>query len=193
MRILLDISNFTIIQIIAFGCLFLGIYYFTMYDDGSSLKDSIVEIQADIEEVSGKVVEKREELEKIKIFEREVLNQENVVKQFLHFIPSSLTYTEVSSLLIKEAKSSGINIEVKRDERIGVKKGSEYSTLTVRLKISGAFSQILLFLSKLTSQKRILVVNSINMQIDRETGLRQADLQIDTYRYELGSEEEEGG
>lgn len=184
MKVLFDIANFKIVQIIVFGSLFLGIYYFTLYDDGSHLRASIADTQTNIDQVSAKVNKKKEEIKNIKIFEKEILNQEDVVKQFLNFIPGSLTFTEVSALLFKEAKLAGINIEVKKDEQVDKKEDSEYRTLKVRLTIRGAFSQILLFLSKLTNQKRMLVVNNIEMRMDRGNGLIGADLLVSAYRYE---------
>ncbi len=191
MRFLSDLAHFTVVQILVFGSFLLGVYYFVWYDDGSSLRSSIADVQTNIEQTSEKINTKKEELENVKSFEREILNEEDVVKQFLNFIPSSLTFTEVSSLLINEATSSGINIEVKKDQKVEEKEDSDYHTLTVRLTVSGAFAQILLFLSKLTSQKRMFVVRSIDMRIDGDTGLREADLLIDTYRYEKRSRQEE--
>lgn len=190
MRILFDIANLKIFQIVIFGSFLLGIYYFTMYDDGSDLRGSIASIQTNIDQTSEQVSKKQKEIEDIKDFEQEVLSQEDIIKHFLNFIPSSLTFTDVSSLLIKEAKSAGINIEVKRDEQADKEENSEYSTLKVQLTVSGAFSQILLFLSKLTNQRRMLVVNNINMRMDRTSGLIGADLLISAYRYEKQEEGE---
>ena len=183
MRILIDIANFQFIQILVFGSLFLGIYYFTMYDDGSALRKTIADIQEKTQQVEEQVEKKQQKLEEVKTFEQEILSQEEAVKYFLNFIPSSLTFTDVSTLLINEAKSSGVNIEVKQDERIDEQDDSEYHTLNIQLTVNGAFSQILLFLSKLTEQKRILIVKDIGMKIDRHTQLIEANMSILAYRY----------
>jgi len=154
-----------------------------VYDDGSALRKSIVEVQKKIEQVEQQVKRKQQELNEVKTFEQEILAQEEAVKYFLNFIPSSLTFTDVSALLINEAKSSGVNIEVKRDERVDERDDSEYNTLNIQLTVNGAFSQILLFLSKLTDQKRILVVKNINMRMNRQTQLVKAGMSILAYRY----------
>jgi len=183
LQLLINIANFQFIQILVFGSFFLGIYYFTVYDDGSALRKSIVEVQKKIEQVEQQVKRKQQELNEVKTFEQEILAQEEAVKYFLNFIPSSLTFTDVSALLINEAKSSGVNIEVKRDERVDERDDSEYNTLNIQLTVNGAFSQILLFLSKLTDQKRIHVVKNINMRMNRQTQLVKVGRSILAYRY----------
>ena len=191
MRILYDIANLSFIQIIVFGGLFLGLFYFTMYDNGNSLKKSIEATRAENQQVSAQVRKKKKEMTDIKLFQREISTQEEAVNYFLNFIPSDLTFTDVSALLNKEAKTSGVNINLKQDERVTQMEGTDYHILNVRLTVSGAFSQILLFLSKLTDQKQVLIVDKIGMKVNRTTELVEADLNISAYRYQPKEEEEE--
>ena len=184
MNILFDIARFRTIQIVVFGSFFMGIFYFTMYNDGSVLKKTIADVETNINQVEEQVNKTQKDLEDVGNFEKEILAQEEAVKYFLNFIPSSLTFTEVSTLLIKEAKSAGVNIEVKQDKRGHKQNDSEYQTLDVQLTVNGAFAQILLFLSNLTNQKRIIIVNNIDMKVDRVTQLIGANLNISAYRYE---------
>ena len=184
MNILFDIARFRTIQIVVFGSFFMGIFYFTMYNDGSVLKKTIADVETNINQVEEQVNKTQKDLEDVENFEKEILAQEEAVKYFLNFIPSSLTFTEVSTLLIKEAKSAGVNIEVKQDKRGHKQNDSEYQTLDVQLTVNGAFAQILLFLSNLTNQKRIIIVNNIDMKVDRVTQLIGANLNISAYRYE---------
>ena len=82
MKIFFDLANFKVFQIIVFGSLYvLGIYYFTLYDDGSHLQTSIVNIQTNNDQVSQKVTKRsKKKLAQIKIFEQEILTQEDVIK-----------------------------------------------------------------------------------------------------------------
>ena len=191
MRILSDIANFQLTQIIVFGSLFLGAYYFSWYNDGSTLKKSIDDIQTNTQQVELQVNKKQGELENIKSFEKEVLAQEEDVKYFLNFIPSSLTFTDISTLLLREAKSSGVNVGLKKDEKVDKEEDSEYQTLSVQLAINGSFSQILLFLSKLTQQRRMLIVENIDMIMNRQTQLIDAKLLVSAYRHDKKSKEKE--
>ena len=168
----------------------MGVYYFSWYNNGSTLKKSIDDIQMNTQQVEFQISKKQEELENIKTFEKEVLAQEEDVKYFLNFIPSSLTFTDISTLLLSEAKSSGVNVGLKKDEKVDKEKDSEYQTLSVQLAVNGSFSQILLFLSKLTQQRRILIVENIDMIINRQTQLIEAKLLVSAYRHDKKSKEE---
>ena len=189
MRLFFNIVYLQFIQIIVFGFLGLGVFYFTKYDDGSALRKSIDDVKVNIQQVEEQIKKKQQELEEIKVFEIELKDQEEVIQYFLNFVPSSLTFTDVSELVTKEARSAGVNIIEKKDNNQTAKnEDSEYRTLDVQLTIKGAFSQVLLFLSKLTDQKRMLIVNEINMRVDRQTRLITANLSLSAYRYEKREE-----
>ena len=191
MRILFDIAYFSFIQILVIGGFLFGVFYFTLYDDGKSLRDSITAAKTGIETAKKQLEQKQKELKDIKSFETEVLSQEEVIKQFLNFVPSSLTFTDMFSLLTKEAKSSGVNIIDKRDERIEDVGDSEYQTLNIKLTVEGAFPQVLLFLSKLTGQRRMLIINNIDMNnANAENQIIKTNLLISAYRYEVKDDDE---
>ena len=185
MRILFDIAHFSFIQILVIGGFFFGVFYFTAYDNGKNLQAEIKTAQTEIQTASEQLEQKQKELQDIKSFETEVLNQEEVIRQFLNFVPSSLTFTDMFSLLTKEAKASGVNIVDKRDERITEIEDSEYQTLNIKLTVEGAFTQVLVFLSKMTQQRRMLIVNNIDMNItNAENQMIKTNMLISAYRYE---------
>ena len=191
MRLLFDFANFKLAQIIIFGSMLVGISYFTWFDNGKGLQSNIDSARTSITQVSSQIKAKEKELEEIKAFEREIANQEEVVKKLLIYIPEILTFTDISALLIKEAKSSGVNIEDKQDELVQKEEGSDYRILNTKLKVSGAFSHVLSFLSKLTIQKRMLVVDRIEMNMDRENQSIKASMNVSAYRYEKQKEEKQ--
>ena len=193
MRFLFDVAHFQLAQILVFGSLLLGGYYFTLYDDGSELRETIQTIQTDTRRAEAQIEQTEKEIEDVKIFEKEILAEEESVKYFLNFVPNTLTFTEVSTLLIKEAKSSGVNISLKKDKIVNQEEDSEYHTLNIGLTISGSFSNILLFLSKLTAQKRILIVNNIDMTVNRQNQLIESVLDISAYRYQEIDKKEKAG
>lgn len=190
MRFINDIARFHLIHIVVFGSMFLGVLYFTSYDDGSGVKKSIEDVQTQTNQASLQVEKKKKELQDAKAFKNEVLKEEKVLKSFLSFIPSSLTFTDISTLLIQEAKHAGVNIQLKQDQQIKKEENSEYHALDVQLKINGSFTQILLFLSKLTAQKRMLIVHNIDMKANKKNQLIEVQLNISAYRYVKKKEEE---
>ena len=178
----MSLAHFQIAQIIVFGGFVLGVFYFTVYDDGSILRQSIVDVQNQIKKSEGEVAKVKAEIESVKLFEREVENHKKVIKFFLNYIPANLTFTEISSLVNKQALSSGVNIESKEDSE-QIEDQDEYDILNMKLKVSGSFSQIMFFLSKLTSQERLLVVNKIDLNISPESKQIMSNINLLAYRY----------
>ena len=192
MRFLIDIAQFQIVQVLVFGSLFLGVYYFTLYDDGSSKRRDIENIKKNIVQAKVELKKKTEELNDMKKFEKELLREEDLIKAFINFIPSSLTFTELSTLLINEARKAGVNVESKQDKgEESDKKEKEYNALKIELNINGAFSNIMRFLSRLTDQKRMFIVKNINMRIDQQETVVKAKLEVFAYRYEKLEEDED--
>ncbi len=193
MRFLIDIANFNIMQIIVFGCLSMGAYYFFAFDDGSALKQSISNEQNKIQQLEVNIKKKRADFESLKNFKKEVSSKEEAVSLFLNYIPNELSSIDIFSLLNNEAKTTGINIEDKQDQP-SVKK-EPYEILKIKLKVSGAFPQIVSFLSRLTGQKRMLIVDKIAMSVSANKKIILADLDIFAFRYSEKQTEEkkEGG
>ena len=184
MGFLMSLAHFQLVQIIVLGGFALGVFYFTAYDDGAGWRQEIVDVQEQVKKAEGEVVKVRAEIEEVKLFNQEVANHKKVIKFFLNYIPASLTFTEISSLVNKQALSSGVNIESKEDNQYtGQKKNTEYDILNLKLKVSGSFSQIMFFLSKLTAQKRLLVVNKIGLNISSESNQILSDINLLAYRY----------
>ena len=190
----MSLSHFQLTQILVLGGFALGIYYFTAYDDGTTLRQTIADVQNQVKTKEEEVSKVREDIKRVKLFEQEVVNHRKVIKFFLNYIPSSLTFTEISSLVNQQALSSGVNIESKEDNQLENQEESlEYDILNMKLRVSGSFSQIMFFLSKLTDQKRLLVINKINLNITSAAKQIISDIDLSAYRYGESSEETAGG
>ena len=186
----MSLAHFQLTQIIVLGGLALGIFYFTAYDDGTVLHQSIENIQNQVKKVEGDVAKVKEDIERVKLFKKEVSNNKKVIKFFLNYIPSSLTFTEISSLVNKQALSSGVNIESKEDSQYkDQEENTEYDVLNLKLKVSGSFAQIMFFLSKLTAQKRLLIVNKIKLNVASANKQVMSDINLLAYRYKESVEE----
>ena len=185
MGFLMSLAHFQVANIIVLGGFFLGIFYFTAYDDGAVLREVIVDIENQIKQTDTEISKVQNEISQVKIFEQEVSNNKKVIKYFLNYIPATLTFTELSSLVNRQALSSGINIESKEDNKqlANQEDNPEYDTLNLKLKVSGSFSQLMFFLSKLTEQKRVLVINRIDLSLLAEEQQIISNIDILAYRY----------
>ena len=188
MKILFNISNLSLAQIIVFGCLSMGGYYFFMYNDGSQLRQSISDAEGKSQQIDTGIKKKETELKNLKDFKKEVSLKEKSVNYFLNFIPNQLSSIDVFSLLNREAKDTGINIEDKKDQPS--LREESYEILRIKLKVSGAFPQVVLFLSRLTNQKRVLIVNNVSISVADNKKSILADLDIFAFRYHEKKEKE---
>ena len=191
MGFLMGLAHFQLAQIIVFGGLALGVFYFVGYDDGTVLRRSIEDVKIQVKKAEEEVTKVNAEVERVKLFEVEVANNKKAIKFLLNYIPASLTFTEISYLVNKQAQSSGVNIESKEDAQIIDKESAEYNTLNIKLQVSGSFSQIMFFLSKLTAQERLLVVNRVSMNISSQSKQILSNFNLLAYRYLKGIEEEQ--
>ena len=178
-------------QVLVLGVFFTGVYYFSLYDDGSNLKKQIQDVETQVQTVEQNIAQAGKELRDLTLFKDEIQKQEQFIKAFINFIPSSLTFTDISVLVIQQARLAGVNISSKRDVQFKQYKDTDYEFLTMQLEVIGSFSQLMFFLSKLTEQKRILIVNEINISM-AENKIVRANINLIAFRYKKAEESSQG-
>ena len=181
MRIFYDLAGFGLAQIIIFGCFFMGGFYFFKYDDGSSLRQETVAVQENIKKMEVDIRSQEAELKKAEEFKEALAKEAQNVNYLLNYLPNELSPVDIFSILTKEARSTGVNIEDKRDSPLET--GEYYDTLKIHLTVKGSFSHVLSFMSQLTDQKWILVVNTVAMSEESKDGGLKANLDISAFRY----------
>ena len=192
-QFLSSIALMGFIQIITLGGFFTGIYYFTFFDDGSLLKKQTAEVHTQVQAADQKIKKQKDEITKLLNYKEAVEKEARAIQYFLSYIPNEYTAIDVFQFLTQEAKNAGINIEDKRDQ--GIQDGKFYDALKVHVRVAGSFSQVLLFLSRLTAQKKILVVNDITLALSKEKDEEwiNASLTVYAYRYKESKEEKKEG
>lgn len=176
-------------QVIVIGIFFTGVYYFVFFNNGDTLKQSIKEVNTQIQTAENNITKAQKEYKDLQLFKEEIEQQEEFVKAFIDFIPSSLTFTDISELVIEQASSAGININSKRDIQFQRFKDTDYEFLNIKLEITGSFSLLMLFLSKLTEQKRVLVVDEINISTT-DNQMVKSQINLIAFRYKKKEEKE---
>ena len=180
MRVVQDIANLGILQILVFGVMLTGIFYFTLFNDGKHLIKETDKIKTGITSTEAKIKEKEKELETTKDFVKQVEQGEEAVRYFLSYIPKDITTIDLFSFLNKEAKATGVNIEDKSDR--DVLEVDVYEGLQAEIKITGSFSQTLLFLSNLTGQQQVIIVDEVNMSL-KDSGTVSTGVKLMAFRY----------
>ena len=191
MKFLLSLANSSLIQIFVFGSFFTGLYYFSFYDDGKALRKEIERVKTQAQSAQTNIEETKIEIDNVLSFKKVVEKDEEFVKVFLNYTPDSLTFNEISTLVNNEASDSGVNIQSKRDVSINDVTDRDYQTLHLEIELVSSFSQLMFFLSKLTMQRRILIIESIDVKIDQGEGFVLTQIKLLAYRYKKPEEQQE--
>ena len=168
----------------------MGVYYFTFYDNGDWLKKQTAEVHTRIQAEGQKIQKQKDEITRLLNYKKAVEREARAIGYFLSYIPNEYTAIDVFQFLTREAKNAGINIEDKADQ--GVEAGEFYDALKVHVRVAGSFSQVLSFLSRLTAQKKILVVNDINLSLSREKDAQWINASLTVYAYRYKEQKKEG-
>ena len=189
-QFLSNIATMGLMQIIVLGGFLTGVYYFTIYNDGSQLEKGTVDIQTQVQAMDRKIQKQKDEIIKLENYKKAIDREARAIQYFLSYIPNEYTAIDIFHFLTNEAKNAGINIEDKADQ--GIQDGEFYDALKVQVRVAGSFSQVLLFLARLTAQKKILVVNNINLSLSvEEDQWISADMIVFAYRYKEEEQEDE--
>lgn len=189
MNFLNGISNLTIMQIFVFGSILTGGFYFSFYNNGAALKKQIQMEEAQLKKTGESLRIKKDELKRLIQFEEDLKRDEKSIGIFLDYIPEKMTTFEMFRFITQEAKISGVNIEDKTDH--GVEEKEMVFALKASLRVSGSFQQIVFFLSKLTAQKRILLVDHIRIEIIETSQQVMASMDIYAFRYKTNTPEKQ--
>ena len=111
------------------------------------------------------------------------------IAQLLKYIPNELTSSRILKHLNHLTKASGVHLEDIKNYG-SVKKEKLYEKLRINMKIRGFFSQLLLFLSKITELNIFVTVEEFTIEHDlRQKRSRQllnelrVNMDIYGYRY----------
>ena len=165
-----------------------GWYRFLKYDKGDSIKAQIQQINVDKDKTRTQIENLKLELKALQETDA-LVNQMGVeINSFLRFIPSKLTSVMILNHLNNTAKSTGVNVENITNYDF-VRKEEFYEKLKVSVTIKGIFSNVLLFLSKLTGLTEVITVESFAMQSVRGRvnvaiqGLDEVKVRMDIFGY----------
>ena len=105
------------------------------------------------------------------------------INKFLKFIPDKVTSSMILNHLNEKARLAGVVLENIVNHKVSETK-EFYEKLKVSVTVRGPFTQILIFLSKLTSLTEIITVESFNMDNpSQEKNQREVKIRMDIYGY----------
>lgn len=159
--LLLRLAGLSIVHTLAAGLIVVGIYYFSLYDDGASLDVNLKKIESELKAEQDKEKEVQQaylEQEKIK---KEV---EQLGQQFVLASKAIPTEHQVGDILLSIstlASAAGVNVMQQQQGKETLKEIVEEKPMKVKLE--GTFTEIVRFLDYLSRLERILRVRDFTI------------------------------
>lgn len=158
---LMKIASLTINQAFIAGLIIGALYYFTMFDDGSSLDQQAMTMKQQIDAERTKEKESDQALTRIKQLRESYAALTENFKVVSTQIPNDMQMSEIIRTVDTMAKTSGITIKTK-EPRLPLKEDL-LETLPIKIQAEGSFSEITMFIYNLSTIERIYRVRSFNI------------------------------
>ena len=180
-------SQLNLSIVIIFSCGIAGVYFLVKYDNGQTIKNEIHGLENQKSVIQKKIDTLNQELTHLQELDKAMNLMGDEINRFLQFIPNKMTSAMVLNHLNIHAKASGVNLEG-INSHSSVEKQEFYEKIKISITIKGLFTQILVFLSKLTSLTEIITVENFNLEEVRQkgkyiSGLNEVTMTMDIYGY----------
>ena len=160
-----------------------GVYYVWKYDKGEDIKQEIYSLEEEQNKVKKSIEDLETELTNLQNMDKTMSLIGDEINKFLRFIPNTVNASMILNHLNEKARSSGVELENIVNQSSSEKK-EFYEKLKVSVTVRGLFTQILIFLSKLTGLTEIITVENFNMEhLSRDKGQREVRMKMDIYGY----------
>ena len=178
--------NLGIVIIISAGIA--SIYYVLKYDNGQSIKNQISGLDKKKEKAEKEIKGLKLELQGIQEMEKVMGVMGEKMNEFLKFIPDRLTSSMILNHLNVNARAAGVELRDITNHDVVVAE-EFYEKIRINITVKGLFTQVLVFLSKLTNLTEIVTIESFNLKEFHHRkaveGINevQMDMEIYGYRY----------
>ncbi len=180
-------SDMPVGSIILFSLFLAGGYYFWKFDSGQSIKSNIKQLEDDVNQTQNDIARLKTTKANLQDLDKVMNDTANEVEQLYNYIPNELTSSKVLKYLNSLTKQSGVNLEDVKNHGVMTKK-KFYEKLKIHMVIRGFFTEILMFLSKLTELKIIITVEKFTIENTHSQNLHgsflnELKMTMDIYSY----------
>ena len=164
-----------------------SLYYFLKYDKGESIQDEITSLEGQKNAVQKTIDDLKVSLNNLHEMDNAMNSMGTEINKLLEFIPNKVTSSMILNHLNIQAKSAGVDLE-DINNRGGSETKDFYEKLKISVTVKGLFTQVLIFLSKLTSLTEVVTVENFDLiEIQQRGqqigGLKEVKMRMDIYGY----------
>lgn len=181
-------ARLTMVRALILGIFLASLYYFFIFDAGTSQINAIAAAKADINIQKKHLEEVKQKLDRAHEYQRSAAEMGEALNKLLAYIPEGFRLQDFMKTVSEEAKAAGLNIiRVAENRNISQpQKRPDFEELAVSVELQGTFAQQMTFLSNLTKQKQIFVVQKFSMDKDQSSANHNdAELPIVSFKGEI--------
>lgn len=184
--ILIRLAGLTLKWALIFGVGLGGLYYFMLFNDGSTIEVEIQKVQKEIQEQETKEKESDAALKEVEKIRAEVGALSDQFKMVSQVLPAEVQMQDIIRAVDTTARASGVSIKTK-EPRPSVNHGY-YEEIPLHISMDGSFAEITMFLFYMASQERIMKVKNFVLSQPQQNeksplGRLLFDGQVVTYRF----------
>jgi Tfp pilus assembly protein PilO len=160
-NILIRLASFSFQKCLVLSAILGGVYYMTVFDDGSALQAKIMETDAKVREEESRAQASDlalKEVEQVRATVGALSEQFKTVSQAL---PSEVQIADILRTVDFVSRKSGVSVKTKEPKPIINR--DYYEEIPLLLVLEGSYSEITTFLFYLASTERIMKVNNFTI------------------------------
>ena len=158
-----------------------GLFYSTMFDDGSDLEPQIAQLQAQLAEQQGKKVETEKALAKRDKLAETLANLTAKYESLSRIVPIDLNSSELNRQIDQLKKTSRINQVAREPQKVNP--GSVIDEWPVRLEFVGAYNDIAQFIYQASTTEKVMLVKDFKItSTDPYDGRLRFEVQVAAYK-----------
>ena len=170
------------------GFVIMGGYYFWKYNDGSAIRLELENMETERKKIHSEIQTLQVKLQSVQEMDESLKKNSEEINLLFKYIPNTLKSSMILKHLNHLTKASGVHLEDIKNYG-SVKKEKLYEKLRISMHIRGFFSQLLLFLSKITELNIFVTVEDFVIEHDAKKAqsllnrLHELRMSMDIYGY----------
>jgi Tfp pilus assembly protein PilO len=170
------LANLTYGRCVMINVALSALYFFLMYNDGSSLTTTITQMQSDISTKQARINTIEKAKKDADRYAETVKQLGAEMEKISQAIPKDFTGIELLKIVSTIARTVGVSINKLADNSSQNSYAATttqdliYDNVSVDVDISGTYNQIMTFLSALTQTDRLLVVKNLKLTSNATVG-----------------------
>jgi type IV pilus assembly protein PilO len=156
-------------KVLAIGVALAAGYYFLMYDNGSTLEDSIKKAQDRVVAAKKSLGDTQKAMDDANNFAKEVEQTKVQFDKITQYMPASMSGGELTKLINEISQDVGVRPRIApRQEEAPL---GFTQAFKVDLQLEGSYAQILTFLAKISQEPRLLVFDKVELVPNSSGGI----------------------